>query len=202
MTHFVCLATNKYWFLGDRLSDRLREFYRSPYTLHLIKDRDHPNWLAAIRDRFTCLLMTPAHPDDYVFSLDADTNIVKPFDVRDIEGELVAAQHFADQTWMRQVKNYDRVKTSTCYVPYDTPYPQTWYMGAFHGGRWSRVRPMYEACEEAQKINIANHHEPGVNDESYINWYLHYHPPTRVLRWPDQFPFVVSDKGGHACLRT
>lgn len=34
----------------------------------------------------------------------------------------------------------------------------------------------------------------GVNDESYINQYFHYNPPTTVST--EKFAFLISDKGG------
>jgi hypothetical protein len=38
-------------------------------------------------------------------------------------------------------------------------------------------------------------YEPSVNDESYINQYYHYNPPTHtILNF--NFEFMVSDKGG------
>jgi len=211
-THFVSLATNKYRFLGERLRDLLARRYKSNYQLHVFSEtpipgtvwheRHHRNWLAAVSDKYPCLLSLDIHEDDYVFYVDADTGELRDFSIYDIEGEVVAAQHFADQAWMKQSKNYDRNPASSCYVPVDTPLPQMWYMGAFHGGRWSRMKPLYQRLQALQLLNQSIGHEPGVNDESYLNYYFHYHPPTRVLHWPEGFPFVVSDKGGHACLRS
>ena len=36
---------------------------------------------------------------------------------------------------------------------------------------------------------------PAVNDESYINQYYHYNPPTRVVLL-NEYKFNVSDKSG------
>jgi hypothetical protein len=44
---------------------------------------------------------------------------------------------------------------------------------------------------EDQKIP----YEPGVNDESYINQYYHYNPPSLVV-YLENYKFNVSDKGG------
>jgi hypothetical protein len=38
-------------------------------------------------------------------------------------------------------------------------------------------------------------YEPGVNDESYINKYFHFNPPTYTVLC-DKFAFAISDKGG------
>lgn len=209
MTHFVCLATNKYFDLGVRLRDGLRTHYRGDHRFHMFTDRpgegiyrSHPNWVAAVNDKFPCVASLDLHPDEFVVFLDADTRVYKDVSDEDFHGELVGWQHFGDQTWMRQTKGFDRNVKSSCYVPFNTPHPQMWYMGCIWGGRFGRVKNMLRELVAAQAANRAIGHEPGVNDESYLNWYFHYNPPTRVCRWPAGYPFVVSDKGGAECLRT
>jgi len=208
MVHFCTLATNKYRFLGERLRDKLATFYRDPYTLHVGTEepmdgvqwhqRSHPNWVTAVNDKFPFMLSIPFHPDDYVYWIDADTNINRFVYQSDIEGELVGAEHFAsnDGLW-----RYDNNPMSSCYVPKISPLPTIWYMGAFHGGRWSRYKWVLENCEKLQKMNQAIGHEPSVNEESVLNYHYHYYRPQRTIPFA-QFPFVVSDKGGHSNLRT
>lgn len=207
-THFVCLATNKYRDLGIRLRDGLAKHFRGDHKLHLFTEdsaeypRRHPNWVAAVNDKFPCVVSLPLHPDDFVVFLDADTRVYKDISDADFHGELVGWQHFGDQTWMRHRKGFDRFEKSSCYVPLDTPHPQMWYMGCIWGGRFGRVKRMLRELVVAQKANRRIGHEPGVNDESYLNHYFHYNLPTRICRWPEGYPFVVSDKGGAECLRT
>lgn len=213
MIHFACLATNKYHDLGIRLRNGLATHFRGDHRFHMFTDRveslvdgsyhrSHPNWVAAVNDKFLCVASLPLHPDDFVVFLDADTRVYRDISEADFSGELVAWQHFGDQTWMRHQKGYDRNPRSSCYVPLDTPHPQTWFMGAIWGGRFGRVKRMLRDLVTAQAKNRLLGHEPGVNDESYLNWYFHYNPPTRVCRWPEGYPFIVSDKGGAECLRT
>lgn len=204
MTHFVTIATRKYRFLGERLRD-----LGMPATLHVFTEkpmhgvhwypREHKDWVSAVNDKYDCILsIRGVEPDDHVFWIDADTNLKKP--LPDITGDLVGCQHFGDQTWMAKTKNFDLNPASTCYVPRDTKLPQMWYMGCLHGGKWSVVQRMYTMLKNLTLRNRQIGHEPGVNDESYLNWYFHYCPPTRVIPWAE-FPFIVSDKGGHSCLR-
>lgn len=212
MTHFVTLATNKYRDLGVRLVHGLRDHYRGDHTVHVFSEaevpgavwhpRRHPNWVAAVNDKFPCVAGLPLHPDDFVVFLDADTRVHKDVSDADFHGELVGWQHFGDQLWMRHQKGYDRSPKSSCYVPHDTPHPQMWFMGCIWGGRFGRVKRMLRELVDMQARNRKIGHEPGVNDESYLNHYFHYNPPTRVCRWPAEYPFIVSDKGGAECLRT
>lgn len=203
MVNFVSLATNKYRFLGERLVARFAEYFRSPHRFVIGWDgnRPHKDWVTATNDKNSWMLAQPFHPDDQVFWIDADTNIARDVTADEILGETVAAQHFADQTWMRGKKGYDRDPRSSCRVPEDTPFAQMWFMGAFYGGRWSKLKPILETLEAMRAADKAINYEPGVNDESRLNWYFHYNPPQRTILWPN-FPFLVSDKGGAECLRT
>lgn len=216
MIHFACLATNKYRTLGVRLRDGLRTHFRGDFHFHVFSDvlsdqvhadtsfyyRSHANWVAAVNDKFPCVASLSLNPEDQVIFLDADTRVYRDISADDFTGELVAWQHFGDQTWMRHQKGFDRFAKSACFVPFDTPHPQMWFMGAIWGGRFGRVKRMLRELTAAQVANRRIGHEPGVNDESYLNHYFHYNPPTRVCPWPQGYPFIVSDKGGAECLRT
>lgn len=208
MVHFVTLCTNRYRFLGERLRDLLAKFYRDSHTLHVGTEenipgvtwhqRSHPNWVTAVNDKYPFMLSIPFDPDDYVYWIDADTNINRDINQSDIEGELVGAEHFAsnDGLW-----RYDTNPMSSCYVPKITPLSTTWYMGAFFGGRWERLQWVLKDLVDLQIMNKQINHEPGVNDESVLNYHYHYYRPQRTIPFA-QFPFVVSDEGGHHCLRS
>ena len=65
---------------------------------------------------------------------------------------------------------------------------------AFFGGRTANVMELCKVIIDWQDYNKNIGHEPGVNDESYINKYFHHNPPKTVPI--ENFPFVISDKGG------
>ena len=127
--------------------------------------------------------------------MDADTNVNHPFDEHWMLGELVGAEHFGNKDWMKDVKSFDRNPASKAYVPLDTDLPQTYYHGAFFGGKKATVLKVCEILQEWQIEDKKIPYEPGVNDESYMNAYFHYNPPTLTIPY-QEFKFTVSDGGG------
>ena len=134
--------------------------------------------------------------EDYIYYLDADTNINKYFDENIFLGDLVGAEHFDNQTRMKYIKDYDRNNLSKAYIPYDTLLNQIYFHAAFFGGKLSNIKKLCKIIIENQnydKINL--NYEPIWNDESYINNYFHYNSPTKIVYYKD-FPFIISDKDG------
>ena len=210
----LILATNAYFPLGLRLVNRFHHYYNGDanITFYFCSNRKpdvylkeeinvkhivnkHKSWLEGTNSKFKNILSLEDEDLDYIFYMDSDTNVFNPFDEQWMLGESVAAQHFDDKTRMKNVKCYDRNPKSKAYVPLDTKLPEMYYHGAFFGGTKAR---MMEICKVLRSWQIEDDkikYEPSVNDESYINAFFHYNPPTTVLPYSD-FQFSASDGGG------
>lgn len=210
----LILATNAYFALGLRLINRFMHFYNGSanITFYFVSDKNpsdfipsnvaytwledsHTNWQDGTNSKFRNLLRLQKERLDYIFYMDADTNVNHPFDEHWMLGELVGAEHFGNKDWMKDVKSFDRNPASKAYVPLDTDLPQTYYHGAFFGGKKATVLKVCEILQEWQIEDKKIPYEPGVNDESYMNAYFHYNPPTLTIPY-QEFKFTVSDGGG------
>jgi len=210
----LILATNAFFPLGLRLINRFSRFYNGTANVrfYLVSDKNpsdfitedvaytwledsHSNWQDGTNSKFKNLLRLKEENLDYIFYMDADTNVNRLFDDTWMLGEVVGAEHFGNQDWMKDVKSFDRNPKSKAYVPFDTDLPQTYYHGAFFGGTKAKIMEMSEVLLEWQIEDKKIPYEPGVNDESYMNAYFHYNPPTSTIAYKD-FQFTVSDGGG------
>jgi hypothetical protein len=210
----VILATNAYFVLGVRLMKRFMQFYKGDkhITFYFFSDVDpkdylsdsidcvyayasNSNWVDGTNLKFTSILKLENCDADFIFYFDADTNIDKDFTEEWFLGDSVAGQHYADQSWMKEKKGYDRNPRSKAYVPYDTTLPQMYFYGAFWGGTKEWTMNFCKIMLEWQKEDKKWGYEPGVNDESYSNCYFHFNPPSKVVLCKD-FKFLISDKGG------
>lgn len=210
----VILATNSYFVLGVRFIKRFMHFYQGKEEIKFFffSDRDpkdylpdntnnveyifasNKSWVDGTNMKFSSILSLQDRDIDYIYYFDADTNVNQPFTEEWFIGDMVGGQHYGDQSWMKEKKGYDRNPKSKAYIPLDTPLPQMYYYGAFFGGRKERVIEFCNTLREWQKADKLWGYEPGVNDESYIQKYFHYNPPTAVLC--KDFKFAISDKGG------
>ena len=211
----VVLATNAYFVLGIRFIKRFMHFYKGDknITFYFFSDNNpkdyipdnidfeyfhvtNDNWVDGTNLKFTSILkIKDKLKSDYLFYFDADTNVDQNFTEDWFLGDLVGGQHYADQSWMKEVKGFDRNPISKAYVPFDTISPQMYYYGAFFGGT---SKNMIEFCEIMRFYQLEDKkipYEPGVNDESYINCYFHFNPPTKIVMCTE-FAFAISDKGG------
>ena len=218
MTHrriaIVLIGTNAYKVLAYRFITSFVYHYigHSQISFALFSDLDptpyveypvtwypttHNDWVEGTNSKYQNIIDIQHSLPEYVYYFDADTGIVEDFDAGWFIGHSVGGEHFANRQRMLQndQKPYERNKRSACYIPYDTPLPQMYYYGAFWGGRTANVVAMCKTLRENQKKDKEWGFEPGVNDESYLNHYFHYHPPTKVVRNED-FAFQISAKGG------
>ena len=211
----VILATNIYFALGIRFIKKFMHHYKgdAKITFYFFSDTEpfeyiydgidveyftliSNTWEEGTNSKFNSILsINDRLKSDYIFYFDADTNINRDFDHSWFLGDIVAGQHFADQSWMKEVKGYDRHEGYNAYVPHDTPYSQMYYLGAFFGGRSDQCISFCNTLSAFQKEDKVRGFEPDVNDESYINAYFHYNPPSKVVLISD-FKFDISDKGG------
>ena len=206
------LCTNGYFPLGVRLVKRFNYFYMGENEIRFILFTDtnpadylpgyinyewrelrNKNWVEGTNSKFNSILSLENYDLDYIFYLDADTNVDEDFGDWFI-GDLVAGQHYADKTYMLTEKAYERNPQSMAYIPKDTKLPQMYYYGAFWGGKKERIMEFCRTMIKWQKADKEWGFEPVWNDESYSNEYFHYNQPTIILC--KDFPFKVSDKGG------
>jgi hypothetical protein len=211
----VILCTNAYFPLGVRFVKRFSHFYKGERKVKffLFSDKDpkdyfpegidyeyihttNKNWVEGTNLKFKSILsLENIENIEYIYYFDADTNVSQEFTEDWFLGEMVGGQHYADQSRMKEVKAYDRNPRSKAYVPHNTPLPQTYFYGAFWGGKTEKIKDFCKIMLEWQKADKTWGYEPGVNDESYSNCYFHYNPPTKIVK-TNEFKFLISDKGG------
>lgn len=210
----VVLATNAYFVLGIRFMKRFMQYYRGNCKIkfYFFSDTDpedylpenidyayyptrNSNWTDGTNLKFVSILKLEDCDSDYLFYFDADTNVDKDFTEEWFLGESVGGQHYADQSWMKDKKGFDRNPMSKAYVPWDTTLPQTYFYGAFFGGTTDWMIGFCKLMRWYQLEDKKIPYEPGVNDESYINREFHFNRPSKVVPCTE-FKFLISDKGG------
>jgi hypothetical protein len=108
---------------------------------------------------------------------------------------LVGGEHYGNRDWLKDGAGFDRNPQSKAYVPLDSELPYTYHYGAFFGGKTNLLMEFCSTLIHYQIEDKKIGYEPGVNDESYINKYFHFNPPTYTVPC-DKFAFAISDKGG------
>jgi hypothetical protein len=212
----VLVATNAYFVLGVRFIQKFLHFYKgnAEIKFYFFSDTDprdyvsadieyihttHNCWQDGTNSKFSNILSLSNDNKpiscSHLFYFDADTNIDKEFTEEWFIGDLVGGEHFGNRSYMVNKKPYDRNPNSRAYIPYNTKRPQVYYYGAFFGGKTQNLLDFCTILHDNQIADRKINYEPGVNDESYINQFFHYNPPTKVVP-SDGFKFLVSDKGG------
>lgn len=209
----VILATNAYFVLGVRFVKKFMHHYKgeSKIKFYFFSDEDphpylpdnidveyhpakHTSWVDATNDKFRNIINLANCDSDYLYYFDADTSVSKDFTEEWFLGDLVGGEHYGNRGWLKGGAGFDRNPMSKAYVPKNTPLFCTYYYGAFFGGKKDKVVDFCKILREWQIEDKKIPYEPGVNDESYINAYFHYHPPLTVSC--ENFAFNISDKGG------
>jgi len=213
----VILATNAYFVLGIRLMRRFMHHYKGDceITFYFFSDQDpqeylpegfnykfypqtHTNWVEGTNSKFKNIVNIQydlRSQTDYVYYFDADTNVIKDFTEEWFLGEMVSGEHYGNRSFLANGKGFDRNPRGKSYVPMSSSLPYTYRYGAFFGGA---TIPMILFCERLMKWQIIDKdkgYEPPVNDESYINAFFHFLPPTLTVP-TEGFKFEISDKGG------
>lgn len=217
----VCLCTNGYFPLGIRFVKRFMQFYKGERKIkfflftntdpkeYLPENIDYKytyvtndNWVDGTNLKFSSILSLEGNVDDisHLYFFDGDTNIGREFTEEWFLGESVSGQHFADQSWMKDKKGFERNPRSKAYIPLNTTLPQCYMYGAFFGGSTEFMFKFCKTMVEWQKADKSWGYEPSVNDESFLNAYFHYNPPTKLVATKD-FAFGISDKGGLQNMR-
>lgn len=209
----VLLMTNAYFPLGIRFVKRFMQFYNgeSRIKFFLFSDTNpkeylpenidykyiyttNKSWVEGTNLKFKSILQLKDEDVDYLMYVDADTNIDKEFNEEWFIGDLVGGQHYADQSWMKYKKGFDRNPNSRAYIPYNTGLEETYYFGAFLMGNKENMINMCTTLKEWQDADHSEGYEAPVNDESYIQKYFHFNRPKTIST--SDFKFLVSDKGG------
>ena len=209
----IILGTNGYFPLLIRFAKRFMSFYKgtAEIVFFLFTDTDpkpylpegfkyewkelrNTNWVDGTNSKFTSILSLKDTDCTHLFYFDADTNVSKDFDEGWFMGDLVGGQHYADQSYMKEEKAYDRNPQSMAYIPKDTILLQTYFYGAMFGGEIGQIIYLCQRLIEWQTHDKSIGYEPIWNDESYLNKLFHYARPKTILC--EDFVFEVSDKGG------
>lgn len=208
----VVVCTNAYFILGIRFIKRFIHFYngKSKIKFFIFSDTcpeaylpnvdfeyiktQHKNWNQGTNSKFKNIISLEDYDVDYLYYFDADTNVRSGFDENWFLGDLVAGEHYGNNTWMKDNKPFERNSISTAYVPKDSGLEETYYYGAFFGGTKDNMISLCKILLDKQETDKKIGFEPCWNDESYINHYFHFNKPKVVLS--HEFAFSVSDKGG------
>jgi hypothetical protein len=210
----VVIATNAYFVLGVRFIKKFVHHYKgnAHITFHFFSDEDpmpylqqgidvrfykenHTSWMDGTNSKFKNIISLENSDSSYLYYFDADTNVSKPFTQEWFLGDLVGGEHFGNRSFLSGCKGMDRNPQSKAYVPENTLLPCIYYYGAFFGGKKDK---MIEFCKTLRYNQLEDKkiaYEPSVNDESYINQYFHFNPPTLTV-FTEKFMFDISDKGG------
>jgi len=210
----VVIATNAYFVLGIRFIKKFMQHYNGnsdvkfyffsdenpqPYLPDNINveyiEQHHTSWVDGTNSKFINIISLENCDRDYLIYFDADTSVSKDFTEDWFIGETVGLEHFGNNDWMKEIKGYDRNPISKAYVPYDTPLFQMYFHGCLFGGAKDKIIDVCKVLRQNQLEDKKIPYEPGVNDESYINQYYHYNPPTHTV-FLHEYMFNVSDKGG------
>jgi hypothetical protein len=212
----IILCTNAYFILALRFIKHFAKYYTGKSKIEYIvfSDTDpkpflpniknivyfplnNSSWLDATRSKFTIIASLEPFKYDHLYMFDADTDIDKPFDDWFL-GDMVGYEHFNNGS--PEEKPYDRNPQSKAYIPFDTPLPQMYYHSAFFGGKKENMISLVKTLIENQKHDQLIPYEPRWNDESYVNQYFHYIPPSKTIPI-GEFKFIISDKGGIEDMR-
>ena len=213
----VILATNAYFVLGVRFVKRFNHFYKGDKKVkfYFFSDQDpkdylpddadfsyqqefHENWQDGTNSKFKNIVKISnslLEETDYAYYFDADTNVNQDFTEDWFLGDFVGGEHYGNRDWLKNGAGFDRNPESKAYVPLDSQLPYVYHYGAFFGGRTERILDFCSTLIDYQIEDKKIGYEPGVNDESYINKYFHFNPPTYTVPC-DKFEFAISDKGG------
>jgi len=209
----VILATNSYFVLGIRFIKKFIHHYKGDAEIkfYFFSDNNpkdyiqdsinieyhyakHSSWIDATNDKFKKIIELVNCDSDYLYYFDADTNVSRDFTEEWFLGELVGGEHYGNRSWLANGAGFDRNPQSKAFVSENTTLPCTYHYGAFFGGKKDKVIDFCKILREWQYEDKKIPYEPGVNDESYINAYFHYNPPTTVPC--EKFMFEISHKGG------
>ncbi|XP_058387035.1 histo-blood group ABO system transferase-like [Diceros bicornis minor] len=115
---------------------------------------------------------------DYLVCADVNMKFSDHMGV-EILSSLFGTLHPAFYGLSRNHLPYERRPRSQAHIPEDEG--DFYYIGALFGGSVPEVYRLTKACHEAMMVDQHNHIEAVRHEESYLNKYLLYHKPSKVL---------------------
>lgn len=201
----IVVATNYYFLLGLRLLNKWSKLYNGnlDITFHFVSDHDPTEYLSinnvvfhnveSIED-WTHNSMLRIHKSielensnyDYIYWLDADTNINYKFKDEWFKEYTSAIHDYKMMVWMTTDAK------SSSFIPFEKDL--NYYQACFWGANKDIV---IDACKKslilAQYDNEIGY-KPAWADEKYLNKYFYYNKPFYPVR-NKSLPFKVADKG-------
>jgi hypothetical protein len=219
---FLTIATNKYITYINGLAESLDTFAKhDDITLFVFANRPIEYQPNKIKIKTHYITHTP-HPlgtllryhfymekkeelkqYDYLFHIDCDMKLVSDVG-NEILGDRVCVNHpgYYEREDVKSY-DYDRTPASAAYVSYDDPrpIPKTFYQNCFQGGKSGEFITMSEQIIEAANHDLRNNHIARWHDESYMNKYMLYNPPTVLLHsgyaYPEKWNIPFTKKIVH-----
>lgn len=125
---------------------------------------------------------------DYLVCVDVDMRFADEVGV-EILSDLFGTLHPGIYGASREGYTYERNAQSEAYIPLDEG--DFYYAGGYFGGNIEEVYKLTNFCHNAMMADKAKNIEAIWHDESYLNKYLLYHKPTKILSpeylWDDGF---------------
>ncbi|XP_051063263.1 histo-blood group ABO system transferase 1-like [Phodopus roborovskii] len=97
----------------------------------------------------------------------------------EILSPLFATLHLSFYMSIREAFRYERRPKSQAYIPKDEG--DFYYTGSLFGGSVAEIHRLTAACHQMIVTDRSNNIEALWYDESYLNKYLLYHKPTKIL---------------------
>lgn len=217
---FCIIATNAYFTLGLRFLNRFHFLYTGDarVSFYFFSNHDpaaylpsgidmhyrpvaHKNWTEGVNSKPHLMLSLLQENEqsgrfDYLYYVDADTDIIEPFDESWFHSDLLGLEHYMNKEFIKPEDfPFDRFTGSASYIPLETKLRNRYYHACFYGGHILNMQKLCEVMVELNTLNAQIGHEPIWNDESLLNYCFHFSPPFRTLHAEDS-RFVISDKGG------
>ncbi|XP_040591465.1 histo-blood group ABO system transferase 1-like [Mesocricetus auratus] len=114
----------------------------------------------------------------YLVCSDVDVTFQNAVGV-EILSPLFATLHLSFYMSNREVFRYERRPKSQAYIPKDEG--DFYYTGSLFGGSVAEIHRLTAACHQMIVTDKSNNIEALWHDESYLNKYLLYHKPTKIL---------------------
>lgn len=174
--------------------------------------RIHNSWLNGTNSKFTNIVslekimvrkFKPQSDNDYCYYIDADTIVVndinETFFTLNRSHKFASLTHFICGSIPPENYPFERNSVSQAFVS-KTDKDQLYRHATYLGGRTQDFVEMCKKLIVMQDIDQKINFEPGCNDESYVNRYLHdirYTNQCKVWKCEDFSKYLlVSEKGG------
>jgi len=132
---------------------------------------------------------------DYIFEIDADMLFVD-YVGDEILGDLVAVRH--PGFVLSRIEDYEKNPFSAAYVP--KGMGQYYFAAGFFGGAHDNFIILLEQMSKTILADKARNYIAVWHDESHLNRYFAYHPPTIILPCAYCYPEHIEGKNWYPQL--